>query len=60
MSAYNFIGSLAKVFERVELLEQCGNFFKLRVPRNNKTIGFLFGMIEQKKFEMKIQEYGIC
>lgn len=42
----NFILQLAKTFERVDLLEQCGNFFKLRVPREDKTIGFLFGMIE--------------
>ena len=60
MSGFNFISSLAKVFERVDLLEQCGNFFKLGVPRENQSIGFLFGLIEQRKQEMKIQEYGVC
>ena len=60
MNGFNFIASLAKVFDRVDLLEQCGNFFKLGVPRENQTIGFLFGLIEQRKQEMKIQEYGVC
>jgi len=50
---------LEKKFERVDLLEQCSDFFKLRVPRNDKNIGFLFGLIEQKKQEMKISEYGV-
>ena len=50
---------LEKKFERVDLIEQCGDFFKLRVPRQDKNIGFLFGLIEQKKQEMKISEYGV-
>ena len=48
-----------KKFERVDLLEQCGDFFKLRVPRQDKNIGFVFGLIEQGKQEMKISEYGV-
>lgn len=30
-------------FRQVEVLEQCGEFFKLRVPKEDKTIGWLFG-----------------
>ena len=56
----NFIKELAKSFSQVDLLEHCGDFFKLRVARENKTIGFLFGLIEAKKQEMNIQEYGVC
>ena len=43
----------------MDLIEQCGDFFKLRVPRQDKNIGFLFGLIEQRKQEMKISEYGV-
>lgn len=42
------------MFEQVELLEQCGDFFKVRVPREDKTIGSLFGHIEQQKGAMNI------
>lgn len=41
------------------MLEQCGDFYKLRVPREDKTIGFLFGKIESLKESMNIQEYAV-
>ena len=34
---------LTRHFSKVEILEQCGEFFKLRVPKEQKTIGWLFG-----------------
>ena len=37
---------LTRHFEQVEVLEQCGEFFKLRVPKEGKTIGWLFGQFE--------------
>ena len=37
----------------------CGFFYKLRVPRHNKTTGFLFGKIQDFKDAMHIIEYGI-
>jgi len=43
---FMFIKALAQIFEQVELLEQCGDFYKFRVPREDKTIGYLFGQIE--------------
>ena len=49
-----FISKLAKIFERVDLLEHCGDHLKLRVAREDKTIGFLFGLIEQQKSDLKI------
>ena len=56
----NFVKELSKTFSKVDLLEQCGDYFKFNVACENRTIGFLFGLIESKKQEMKIQEYGIC
>lgn len=46
-------------FNKVEILEQCGEFFKLRVPKQDRTIGWLFGQIEVKKAELGIQEYAV-
>jgi len=50
---------LAKMFGEVELLEQCSDFFKFRVPRQDKTIGYLFGAIEVQKEECNISEYSV-
>ena len=38
-----FIEFLSRQFEQVELLEQCSDFYKIRVPKEDKTIGYLFG-----------------
>lgn len=59
-NGFRFIALLAREFAQVELLEQCGDFYKMRVPREDKTIGYLFGQIESNKREMNIQEYGVC
>ena len=52
------IAHLASQFGKVEVLEHFSNYFKLRVLRQEKTIGFLFGMIEDLKEEIGIQEYS--
>lgn len=46
-------------FAKVEILEQCGEFFKLRVPKENKTIGWLFGRLEEDKKTLGIDEYSV-
>jgi len=51
---------LARRFPQVEMIEQCGDFYKLRVPREDKSIGYLFGHIESLKDQLSIQEYGVC
>ena len=40
---------LARTFTKVELIEQCSDFFKFRIPREGKTIGTVFGLIEDQK-----------
>ena len=45
---------MSQNFSQVELLEQCGEFFKLRVPKQDKTIGWLFGQLETKKEQLGI------
>lgn len=51
--------ALARNFSQVELIEQCSDFFKFRIPRDDKTIGFLFGNIEDKKHDLHISEYSV-
>ena len=47
------------MFDQVEILEHCSDFYKFRVPKEDKTIGFLFGMMEDKKNEFNISEYSV-
>lgn len=41
------IGTLTGQFEVVELLEQFGGYYRFRTPVSGKTIGYIFGLIEQ-------------
>ena len=50
--------ALAKEFQTVELLEHYNDYFKLRVLRQDKTIGFVFGLMENRKDEFGIAEYS--
>ena len=45
----NIIFSLVNEFGYVELLEHYNDYYKFRVPKINKSIGFLFGLIENQK-----------
>ena len=42
----------------MEILNHHNSSFKMRVLRHNKSIGFLFGLIETKKEEFGISEYS--
>lgn len=33
-------------FSSVQLYEQCSDFFKMRIPKDQKTIGHFFGVIQ--------------
>lgn len=54
----DFIQFLSREFQEVEILEHYSNYFKLRVPRGNLTIGYAFGIIEEAKNRFRISEYS--
>ena len=56
---FKLIEGLARLFEQVEILEHCSDFYKLRVPNEDKTIGFLFGTIEDRKGDYGVSEYSV-
>ena len=56
---FKIILFLTRHFSKVEVLEQCGEFFKLRVPNENKSIGWIFGNLEAQKANLSIQEYSV-
>ena len=46
-------------FSKVELYEQCSDFFKMRIPKDGQTIGRMFGSIEANKQVLLISEYSV-
>jgi hypothetical protein len=56
---FKFIESMCGLFDQVEILEHCSDFYKFRVPKEDKTIGFLFGTIEDNKNEFGVSEYSV-
>lgn len=50
---------LCGYFSKVELYEQCSDFFKMRIPREDRTIGHLFGVIQEHKTKLTISEYAV-
>lgn len=43
----------------MSLLEQFSDYFKLRFSMQNKSIGYVFGLIEEKKEYLGIAEYSV-
>ena len=55
----NIVNVLCEQFPSVEILEHYNDYYKLRIPKGDKTIGFVFGFIEGQKQALKISEYSV-
>ena len=53
------VRELCHHFHEVELLEHYGEYMKLKVPKLNKTVGSLFGIMETFKLNHEIQDYSV-
>lgn len=49
-----------KIFQKVEILENFGDSWKIRVSRDNFSIGNIFGMMEDIKEKYNISEYSVA
>lgn len=58
-NVFGVIKALCKQFGSLELLEQYGNYMRLKVPRLDKTIGQMFGIINSIKGEFHIDQYSV-
>jgi len=47
------------VFGQVELLEKYSGFMSMRMDRQQKTIGFVFGYLDEIKGHCDISEYSV-
>lgn len=50
---------LCKVFKVVEVIEQYGNYIRCRVDKLDKSIGFVFGLVEGFKSKFEMSEYSV-
>ena len=57
-NALKIVKCLAKEFGTVEILNHHNSSFKFRVLRHDKSIEFLFGLMEDKKEKFGISEYS--
>ena len=56
---FGIIKELCDGFSHAEILEHYGEYMKVRVPKKDKTVGFLFGLMETHKLDDEIQDYSI-
>ena len=56
---FDILVLLTRSFDKIDVLENWGEYFKLRVPKEDKSIGHLFGEIDRKKKKFGIQYYSI-
>jgi len=56
---FGVIESLCHEFVSVEIIEHYGSYMRLRVERHNKSIGFLFKLIEELKEEHQLEDYSV-
>jgi hypothetical protein len=47
-------------FKEFHIIEHYGSSWKLKVSRDNYSIGFLFGMMEDIQAEFNISEYSVA
>ena len=57
--AQKIIHSLCDQFLEVEILEHYNDYYKLQVPRGDRSIGYVFGFIENHKEMYMINEYSV-
>jgi hypothetical protein len=55
----SIINGLCEEFPTVEILEHYNDYYKIRVPRGQKSPGFVFGFIENHKEQFSISEYSV-
>ena len=58
-SLFGVIESMCRQFVNVEVIEHYGNYTRLRLERQDKSIGFLFKLIEELKDEHQLEDYSV-
>lgn len=54
------IDMISQEFPLAEIVEHWGNSWKLKIPRDlEKSIGYLFGLVENLKNQAEVKEYSV-
>ena len=56
---FGAIRELCHHFSEVEIVEHVGEYIKVKVPKLNKTVGSLFGIMETFKLNYEVQDYSV-
>lgn len=59
INLYNSISEVCKTFGTVEMIEHYGNYMRLKVEKQDKSIGFTFGLVEKLKSKFDINSYSV-
>jgi hypothetical protein len=51
--------SISEIFGQIELLERYGNYMRVRMARLDKSIGFVFGLVEEMRSRLDVSEYSV-
>jgi hypothetical protein len=55
----SIIAKLESMFNSLEVLEHFGNSYKIKVSRDQYSIGYLFGLMEGLKGSFSVSEYSV-
>lgn len=58
-SLFSAATELCHHFGEIEISEHYGEYMKVKVPKRNKTVGDLFGIMETFKLNHEIQDYSV-
>ena len=47
-------------FKELKIIEHYGNFWKINVSREDYSIGYLFGLMQDMKDNFNISEYSVA
>jgi len=56
---FSCVLEMCKTFAEVEVIEKYGNYIRVRVPRQDKSIGSVFGLVEGMKAQYDVSEYSV-
>ena len=59
MNLYLSMLSISEIFGQIELLERYGNYMRVRMARLDKSIGFVFGLVESMRDAYDVSEYSV-
>ena len=59
MNLYLSMLSISEIFGQIELLERYGNYMRVRMARLDKSIGFVFGLVEEMRSRLDVSEYSV-